>query len=189
MEKSTLRKITLQVLNNLDLLEHQQKSDKIHKKLLVEESIKKAQVIGITLSSFPEVDTWGLIEELWKRGKRVVVPKCEPLTRGMTFYEIESFGQLEVVYMKLNEPIPNVTKKIEALLIGVLIVPGIVFNKKGYRIGFGGGYYDRFLSGYDGITIALAFNNQIVEEVPVERYDLPVDYILTEVTRIECSKM
>jgi len=189
LEKSILRKITLQVLNNLDLLVYKQKSNKIHKKILLEKNIKKAQVIGITLSSFPEVDTWELIKELWAQGKRVAVPKCEPSTRGMTFYEISSFDQLEVVYMKLNEPIPSVTQKVEATQIDALIVPGVVFDKNGYRIGFGGGYYDRFLSGYDGNTIAVAFDSQIVGTVPVDRFDLPVECILTETIRINCSGM
>jgi 5-formyltetrahydrofolate cyclo-ligase len=189
MEKSTLRKNILHKLNNFESTVHIEQSNHIHKKVLAEEKVKKAQVIGITLSSFPEVDTWNLIQELWKLGKQVVVPKCEPASRGMTFYRIDSFDQLEVVYMKLKEPIPSVTKKIEGTQIDVLIVPGVVFNKQGYRIGFGGGYYDRFLSGYNGATFALAFNCQIVDELPIERFDIPVQYIITETQQIQCSKV
>ena len=189
MEKSTLRKNILHKLNNIESRVHIEQSYHIHKKVLAEEKVKKAQVIGITLSSFPEVDTWNLIQELWKLGKEVVVPKCEPALRGMTFYQIDSFDQLEVVYMKLKEPIPTITKKIEASQIDLLIVPGVVFNKQGYRIGFGGGYYDRFLSGYNGATFALAFNCQIVDELPIERFDIPVQYIITETQQIQCSKV
>jgi 5-formyltetrahydrofolate cyclo-ligase len=189
MDKSTLRKSILHKLNNLDVNVHNEHSNHIHKKVLVEEKIQNAQVIGITLSSFPEVDTWNLIQILWGMGKQIAVPKCDPVTRGMTFYEIDSFDQLEVVYMKLKEPIPSITQRIEAPQIDVLIVPGVVFNKQGYRIGFGGGYYDRFLSGYDGFTFALAFDCQIVVEVPIERFDLPVQCILTKTQRIQCSKV
>ena len=189
MEKSTLRKNILHKLNNVESAVHNEQSRHIHKEVLVEEKVKNAQVIGITLSTFPEVDTWNLIGELWKLGKQVVVPKCEPVSRGMTFYQIESFDQLEVVYMKLKEPIPTITKKMEATQIDLLIVPGVVFNKQGYRIGFGGGYYDRFLNGYKGATFALAFNCQIVDDLPIERFDLPVQCIITETQRIQCSKV
>ena len=158
-------------------------------KVLAEEKVKRAQVIGITLSSFPEVETWNLIQELWKLGKQVAVPKCEPTSRRMTFYIIDSFDQLEVVYMKLKEPIPAITTKVERTQIDVLIVPGVVFTKQGYRIGFGGGYYDRFLSDYNGTTFALAFDCQLVENVPIERFDIPVQYIITETQRIQCSKV
>lgn len=154
----------------------------------MEENIKKAQVIGITLSSFPEVDTWELIEELWARGKQVVVPKCNPSTRSMTFYQIDSFDQLEVVYMNLQEPIPALTQKVIPSNIDMLIVPGVVFISTGYRIGFGGGYYDRFLSDYNNTTLSMAFDCQVVETIPVEEYDLPVKWILTETRIIECSK-
>jgi 5-formyltetrahydrofolate cyclo-ligase len=79
MEKSTLRKNILHKLNNVESTVHIEQSHHIHKKVLAEEKVKNAQVIGITLSSFPEVDTWNLIQELWKLGKQVVVPKSIPI--------------------------------------------------------------------------------------------------------------
>lgn len=189
MDKSTLRKTILHKLNTLEINVHNDHSNHIHNKVLVEEKIQNAQVVGITMSSFPEVDTWNLIKKLWAMGKQVAIPKCEPATREMTFYKFISFDQLEVVYMKLKEPIPSLTKKVDPTQIDVLIVPGVVFNMQGYRIGFGGGYYDRFLSGYNGATFALAFDIQIVNEIPIERFDLPVQCILTESRRIQSSKV
>lgn len=186
LEKSTIRKAILSDLYNLSPEWHEKQSNVIHKKVLMEEKIKSAQIIGITLSAFPEVDTWKLIEDLWDQGKRIAVPKCAPKTRGMTFYEITSFDQLEVVYMKLKEPVPARTTKIEASQMHVLIVPGVVFDPNGFRLGFGGGYYDRYLSNYSGTTIAMAFDRQIIEQVPFEQFDLPVQLILTETKRIEC---
>ena len=177
----------IHTLNAMEAQIHLLKSVQIHKKLLLEETIDKSEIIGITLSAFPEVETWILIEELWKLGKKVAVPKCEPSTRSMNFYEIVSFDQLEVVYMKLREPIVSVTQRVNAAQIDVLIVPGVVFDRNGYRIGFGGGYYDRYLSGYTGVTISLAFDCQVVENVPVETFDIPVDCIITESERILCN--
>lgn len=104
----------------------------------------------------------------------------------MTFYHIESYDQLETVYMNLREPNPNVTTAISSDAIELLIVPGIVYNKSGYRIGYGGGYYDRFLSTYLGLTMSLAFDMQVNDEVVREQFDLPVDRIITESATIPC---
>jgi len=187
MDKKSLRKKTIHTLNEMDPPVHLFKSEQIHKKVLIEETLKNAKIVGITLSAFPEVETWSLVEKIWANGKQVAVPKCNPIDRTMQFYIIDSFDQLEMVYMKLKEPIPDLTTKVDASNIDVLIVPGVVFDKYGYRIGFGGGYYDRYLSGYGGQTISLAFDCQIVESVPVEPYDLPVKCILTETKRIQCT--
>lgn len=189
MNKSTLRENILTSLKRLEPGLHQEQSIQIHKKIMSNSNVKKAQLIGITLSSFPEVDTWNLIELLWAEGKRIAIPKCNSKTRGMVFYEIDSFNHLEVVYMNLKEPIPAFTKKVTASHIDVLIVPGIVFDNRGYRIGFGGGYYDRYLSDYHGTTISLAFDLQLVNGIPKEGYDIPVDIILTETKQIQCAKM
>ena len=185
--KAVLRKEILGSLKQMDPKLHYSKSNQIHISLLKEESIQNAEIIGITLSSFPEVGTWELIEKLWTAGKQIAVPKCRPSTRAMDFYIIETFDQLETVYMKLKEPIPHITKKVEAAQIDVQIIPGVVFDCKGYRIGFGGGYYDRYLSDYRGTTIALAFDCQIIDRVPSEHFDIPVSCILTETKKIVCS--
>ncbi|HHY73014.1 MAG TPA: 5-formyltetrahydrofolate cyclo-ligase [Bacillus bacterium] len=146
----------------------------------------EADTIGITISRSREVDTRAIIEKGWGLGKRIVVPKCEPETRGMTFRVLQSFEQLEVVYYGLEEPKEAETKAISLNEIDLLIVPGLVYNKTGYRVGFGGGYYDRFLSNYNGRTAALAFEVQLVEELPIEPHDMPVDSIITNEQVVLC---
>lgn len=106
----------------------------------------------------------------------------------MFFYAIENFGQLENVYMNLREPIVEETQLVVAEQIDIMIVPGVVFDKKGFRIGFGGGYYDRYLERYNGVTISLAFDTQIVNSVPIEPHDLPVDIIITVNERMNCMQ-
>lgn len=180
MDKIMQRKRILSLLNKMTLEEYRTKSDRIVELLMEDPVFLKADTIGITLSAFPEVDTFGLLEACWAAGKKVAVPKCDPATRGMDFRLIDSVDQLEVVYMKLQEPIVSETLYIQPSAIDLLIVPGVVFSKQGYRIGFGGGYYDRFLANYKGITRSLVFECQIVKEVPVEAHDLPVQGIYTE---------
>ncbi len=181
-----MRNEVLSVLKEMDSLTYQTRSAQITQSLLNEEQILQSKIIGITISSFPEVDTWHLIEHLWSLGIRVAVPKCHAKTRDMQFYEITSFDQLEIVYMKLHEPKPEITNKINAEDISYLIVPGVVFDTLGFRVGFGGGYYDRFLQKYKGATISLAFDEQVVPTVPKEHHDLPVDIILTDQNKWIC---
>jgi len=179
----------IELLNQMDQQTYNERSSEIAKRLVEDEAFIRSEIVGITLSSFPEVDTWLLIEELWSLGIRVAAPKCYRKTRAMEFYEITSFDQLENVYLHLQEPNPDKTNIIPMENISYLIVPGVVFDHNGYRIGFGGGYYDRFLSKYDGSTISLAFDEQILLKVPKETFDIPVQSILSDKRRLECYRV
>ncbi|MBT2571611.1 5-formyltetrahydrofolate cyclo-ligase [Planococcus sp. ISL-110] len=180
MDKVTERKEVLALLNRMTLEEYRKKSEMVVSRLMEDPAFLEAGTIGMTLSSFPEVNTLVLLEKCWEAGKKVAVPKCHPASRGMDFRLIENTDQLEVVYMKLQEPVVSKTSYIKPDAIDLLIVPGVVFSKQGFRIGFGGGYYDRFLEDYEGITRSLAFDCQIRESIPVEVHDLPVQGIYTE---------
>lgn len=186
MDKKTMRQQVRSQLEAISYADYRARSLEIAQKLMQQPSIKEGKTIAITISSKPEVDTIAIIEALWQQGKTVVVPKCYPKTREMTFYAIEGFYQLETVYMDLREPIPALTEPVERETIDTIIVPGIVFDQKGYRIGYGGGYYDRYLPGYQGALLALAFNEQLTKHVPFESHDVPVHAIVTEKGYIDC---
>lgn len=186
MQKSILRNEVRELLANMTATIYRDQSFAVVKKVLQETSIKEAEIIGVTISNIPEVDTIYLIEALWQLGKTVAVPKCDPQTRQMAFYAIDSFAQLETVYMHLREPITASCQFVDANEIDVMLVPGVVFDKRGYRIGYGGGYYDRYLLKYSGKLLSLIFDEQLREEVPTEVYDCPVDVLLTPTKRIDC---
>ncbi|WP_332646745.1 5-formyltetrahydrofolate cyclo-ligase [Lysinibacillus sp. 54212] len=186
MDKKTERLKMKKQLNELSKEEYIERSQIIHQKLLQEPSIINAETIALTISNFPEVDTRKLIESLWKLNKRVAVPKCNPKTKEMTFYAIQGFHQLESVYYNLQEPIEERTDKIQQEQMDVIIVPGIVFDKRGLRIGFGGGYYDRYLPTFTGKLISLAFDEQVVAWVPNESYDVPVHLIISDKDIYNC---
>jgi len=188
MSKKHLRQDMLVELRKLDEGSYWEKSKRIHRNLLAERQFGPSDLIGITVSRMPEVDTTRLIEQLWQAGARVAVPKCDPKTRSMEFYIITSFEELETVYIDLKEPIPEKTVKVSPSELSLLIVPGVVFSQAGYRIGFGGGYYDRFLLIYNGPTVSLAFDCQVAEEIPYEAHDIPVRSIITENRNIDCEK-
>jgi 5-formyltetrahydrofolate cyclo-ligase len=189
MEKITKRKAVLAELQKMDEKDYQKKSRAIRSRLMEDPAFQEAATIGVTIASFPEVDTIPLIEFCWKNGKRIAAPKCNPLTHTMDFYEIKDFGQLETVYMKLKEPKVAETKYVSPEQIDLMIVPGVVFSPSGFRIGFGGGYYDRYLASYPGITRSLAFDVQISDSVPIEVHDVPVAGIHTESVYIDAKKV
>jgi len=180
MNKKELRmeiKEKLQYISN-EVYTHQ--SMRIARALFKDDLWESAHTIGITISKPPEVDTYQIIRKAWDEGKKIVIPKCFPKERRMDFRSLEHFDQLESVYYHLLEPIESKTTKVDSKEIDLLIVPGLAFSKDGYRLGFGGGYYDRFLESYQGNTLSIAFQQQIVSDVPKENHDLPVMKIITD---------
>ncbi|ARK20093.1 5-formyltetrahydrofolate cyclo-ligase [Sporosarcina sp. P26b] len=188
MEKQKLRKQVIQQLHQLTPSDHERKSASIVEKVLASDEFKYAETIGITLSRFPEVDTHHLIEIAWQAGKRIAIPRCIASTREMDFRLIDSFDQTEVVYMDLKEPKIELTESVKPEEIDLQIVPGVVYSETGYRIGFGGGYYDRYLINFPFETISLAFDCQIRDNIDIEAHDIPVSYIYTEEHIIDCQK-
>ncbi len=187
MDKTTLRNKVKEALSTMSDNTYHSQSLAIVKKVLQEPYIIEANTIGVTISNKPEVDTFLLIEELWQLGKKVAVPKCHPKTREMSFYAIDSFAQLETVYMHLREPIPERCEFVDANEMDVILVPGVVFDRYGYRIGYGGGYYDRYVLNYKkGKLLSMLFDEQIIDRVPTEEHDCPVDIIVTPSKRIDC---
>ncbi|WP_370511980.1 5-formyltetrahydrofolate cyclo-ligase [Lysinibacillus sp. BW-2-10] len=187
MDKKELRNDIRVALSRMSDELYKQSSLLIKKRLLNEPIIIEGNSIAITISTEREVDTIGIIESLWALDKNVLVPKCIAKTRAMEFYKIDNFDQLETVYMNLREPVLELTERFPAEQIDCIIVPGIVFDYSGYRIGYGGGYYDRYLEHFQGNLVSLAFDIQIVNSVPYEAHDQPVNYIITETNRIDCT--
>lgn len=186
--KQQLRKEVLAELQAMTYRTYVNDSHELGHKLLSLPIIMEATTIAITVSRRPEVDTTAIIEALWQLGKTVAVPKCDTVTKTMQFYILEDFSALETVYMDLREPNPLICDKLAASNIDVVITPGVVFSPQGYRIGFGGGYYDRFLATNPLPTIALAFDNQVRDNVPRDVYDIPIDTLVTSTAVINCVR-
>lgn len=130
-----------------------------------------------------EVDTRAVIESALASGKRVAVPRVLPHEHWMDFYEIDGMGDLEEGFKGILEPRRGVSSPLGTvdLLGSVCLVPGLVFDAEGHRIGYGGGYYDRFLQFYPGDKIALARSAQVSSNpLPAESSDVPVDFIVTD---------
>lgn len=122
-----------------------------------------------------EVDTIYIIPEIMKMGKRVAVPKVEGET--IAFYEITSIKDCKPGAWGILEP---VSYKAPAQEKGLILIPGLAFDQKGNRLGYGGGFYDRYLQQHQDCTsVALAYEMQLMDEVPGEAHDQQVEYIVT----------
>lgn len=188
MSKGSIRKSILESISNLKVSERKEIENSLHENLFNTDLWKNAESIGVTVSQDTEWDTKGIIEQAWEENKKASVPKSIHKTRELHFYQLDNFEQLEVGYYDLQEPQPEKTSRTAAKDIDLLIVPGIAFNKKGYRIGFGGGFYDRFLSNFPNHTVSLVHTKQLVGDIPIEEHDVPVDLIVNEQGTIDCKE-
>jgi 5-formyltetrahydrofolate cyclo-ligase len=127
-----------------------------------------------------EVDTSGLIDWLLSRGIRVVVPIIEQETRSLRLSYLRDPGNLRPSTFSVPEPVGHEVPA-DPSSIRLVVVPLIAFDSRGYRLGYGAGYYDRFLSLHPGMKkIGVAFACQEIEVVPADENDVPMDIIVTE---------
>lgn len=143
-------------------------------------TLKPERVFCYVSSPLLEVDTVGLIGYLIYKNVPVAVPQCVDGTRNMQFYFIENFDCLAVGAYGILEPDNNICRKAFSDAGTLCIVPGLSFDRFGRRMGFGKGYYDRFLEGFSGITVGLCYECCLSDEIPYEEHDAVMDYVITE---------
>ena len=177
-EKQKLRKKYLLIRKNIQ--NKQEKSKIITNKLIQEQSFINAKVIALYKSLDNEVNTDELIKYSLEIGKIVVLPKV--IENELVFYKIDKNELLEKSPFGVLEPIGNNDNKIFKQDIDLVIVPGICFDLDKNRLGFGKGYYDRFLCNTFIKSIALSFDEQIVstEIIPVNEFDVKITNIITD---------
>lgn len=175
MNKEILRKEYKRIRD--DIPNKKELSEKIVHRLIQEEYYKNAKVIALYSSILSEVETEELFDICIKDKKRVVYPKVINDTT-MCFYEVKSLEELNVGKFNIKEPIT--TKKVDKNEINLMIIPGLCFDKKKNRIGYGKGYYDNYLRNATCIKVALAYNIQLREKISISDNDIKMDYIITE---------
>lgn len=136
------------------------------------------------VSTAIEVDTHRLITRAIADGKVVAVPYCVDGTRKMHFYRIRSLDELRPRTFGVLEPDPASAERITDFRQSLCVLPGIAFDHGGFRLGYGGGYYDRFLSKVyrpaGGLTTGVCYNQCIAHKLPRGRFDVPCDILITE---------
>ncbi len=186
MNKADIRKQMKKERGQLTFTRILMYSGCITDRLLKEPEYREASVILSYMSVSSEVNTHFLMEQAWKDGKSVAVPKCYP-DGIMEFYKIASFEDVKPGKFGIPEPDPvnPVDYDKETCL---LLLPCVAFDECGNRVGYGGGYYDRFAEKHDEMyRIMLAYDFQRVERVETGEYDIPADVVLTELARYEAK--
>lgn len=183
MEKKELRKKYLTIRKNIS--DKSVKSKLIISQLIEEKEYQDAVVIALYKNLEYEVETSELIDDSIRRGKIVVLPRVKG--ENLQFYKINSVDRPFIKsQFGVEEPKDNRENLIKREEIDLMIVPGVCFDMQKNRLGFGKGYYDRFLAGTNIQTIGICFEEQVLKDglLPVEETDIPMQKIITEASII-----
>ena len=174
--KSELRKQVLQEMKAISQEQKQFIDQALTERLLHHPFYQEAKVIATYLSFPHEFQTQELIEQALRDGKKVLIPKTYP--KGRMDFVVYDPQQLVKTSFGLLEPQGNL-EVVDASQIDLIHVPGLSFTTKGYRIGYGGGYYDRYLEQFSGHTLSTIYPCQIQDFIP-ENHDIPVQEVLVD---------
>ena len=174
--KKELRKNVRRAISELDP-EYLSASDGgILSNVLSLPEVNDADLILLYYSVGREVDTRALLGELYSRGKTVALPICQP--KGiMSFYSYHGRMTKDGFY---GIPVPEDGKEIDPPAGTVMIVPALAFDNDGFRLGQGGGYYDRYLASHELFTIGVGREELLLDKTPTDAYDMPVNVLVTE---------
>ena len=179
-KKKILRNKILLIRDSLNIKEKEEMDNRILNELTSTDLYKKAKNIFIYLSFGTEIDTNKIINKALQDKKEVYIPKIYKTDKSMKAIRLTSFEDLKENSMGILEPIDD-SNFIEKENIDLIIVPGVVFDFEGNRIGYGGGYYDRYLEPIKDIRnkVVLAYDLQIIDSIEPESHDITFDYIIT----------
>lgn len=181
--KQQIRKRILEQRSKMTTQDVEHKSRQIANRVFNLPEYQEADHVLLYADFCHEVMTKEIFDDALLQRKKVYFPKCNPAVGTMEFYQIVSVRQLTSGYNKIKEPTASdeTVFRFRKEDNTVVVVPGIAFDVQGHRIGYGKGYYDRYLQDKRQVTtVALAFAEQIVEEVPFDKYDIRMDKIVTE---------
>lgn len=176
--KNEIRKKYKEIRNNI--CEREEKSCIISEKIINSDLYKKSKVIGIYKNMKSEVNTSEIIEKAVNNEKVVALPRVKG--KELVFYKITSKDELFTKSkFGVEEPVAKQENLISKDLIDLIIVPGLVFDMNKNRLGYGGGYYDRFLKDIDCVKIGICFEEQMYNNnLPIEETDIKMDIIITD---------
>lgn len=181
--KKQLRQYYRQIREQLSPAAVKSYSAQIASQLFALPCWQNSQTVMLYLSFRNEVATAAIYQEGWRLGKTMLIPICQPQDGLMEMSRITSLTQLTYNRYGIGE-LPTALQQIVAPeTIDLCLIPGVAFDRQGNRLGFGSGYYDRYLPRLrpEALRLALAYECQLhPQPLPVEPYDLPMDYILTE---------
>ena len=145
-------------------------------------SFKHADIVLLYAPIKSEIDVMSIATSALEKGKRVAFPRCNKENRTMKFHFISSFDDFEIGAYGIREPKEDLPVYDPASTPGVVVcfLPGLAFDVFGYRLGYGKGYYDKFLNSYSGCTIGVTYTELIAPSLPRGKFDIPCNIMLTE---------
>ncbi len=182
ISKKELRKELMTKRLNMTFDEVKKKSIIIIEKIIEQKIYRNAKTIMVYMPIKNEVAIEALIESAWADQKIVLFPKVNPITKMMDVYKVTDWNGLEKGNYGIPEPKIGGIPPFPVEEIDVVLIPGVGFDEQGFRLGYGGGYYDRFFDRFEALPykIGVAFEMQVINQLPVEHHDYPVDEVITE---------
>ena len=182
IEKAALRKHLLEKRDATSAELRDIASEKIHENLKKNSSFINAQNIACYFPIGSEVNTHNIMLDTLEQGKNLLLPKI--IGDNIEFYIVSNLEKLEKGRFEIMEPKDSCerTKKIDCVLI-----PTVGVSKSGVRLGYGHGYYDRFLLSTDAMKISLTYSKQVIKSIPNDSHDIKMDWIVTEDENIKIS--
>ena len=175
MDKQALRKEIREKKRAMTEQEICQKSEQLGQLFAASEAYRQAKTIYGYLPYNQEVRTVAMLQRALEDGKRVAVPKC--YGDEMRFIYLTDLSQVEKGYCGIPEPIAD--EPVADDPTALVLMPGLAFDPQGHRIGYGGGFYDKFLAAEPNHpTLALCYDFQMLEHLETEAFDIPVDYVI-----------
>ncbi|ACL06074.1 5-formyltetrahydrofolate cyclo-ligase [Desulfatibacillum aliphaticivorans] len=180
------REVRTQILNireGMDSVEYEKKSSAIQESLLDFANFQESKTILLYSPFRKEPDSTGVIKESFSMGKVVLLPVVHPKRQEFITFKIDNLeGDMRDGSGGKREPDPKICKPVPLRFIELAIIPGVAFDERGGRVGYGEGYYDKLIPLLPATTrkVAIAFENQLVSQVPMEAHDKFVDIIITE---------
>lgn len=186
-DKSQIRKEVIARRDSISEELKKTKDSKIRDTLFELPEFKSSRVVLLYASFKSEADTFELIKYCLSNGKSVVLPKVDKTAGGLLLYEIKDLKELVRGHFGVPEPSVTEERRRDISEIDIVIVPGVAFDEQCNRLGYGKGFYDKLLFGKKCRTIALAYEEQIVESIPSEPHDVKIGRIITDKRTINCG--
>lgn len=190
MIKKDLRKSMLQKREHLSLLEVQGKSHQINQQIIILSTYHSAKTILTYLPIKNEPETLPTIKNAWIQKKQVLIPVTQTNNKTLILSKLENLKELTKGYYGIPAPKPEYLRPVSSDAVDICFIPGLAFDRQGYRLGYGGGYFDRFLPQLrpDCLKVALAYDFQVLDYIPKTKLDIPIDIIITESAIYHCNE-
>lgn len=178
-DKAALRRAFAAARRQRPALQRQVLDEAIARRILASPLYENAPVLLGYLAYREEISVDAVLVQALRQGKRVYVPRCLDGEGRMAFFALTSFAELEIGMYGIREP-ARWAPSYEETPGALCLVPGFAFDEAGYRLGYGKGYYDRFLSKSRAISLGICYNQTKVCQLPRGEYDRPVHFLCTE---------